>query len=145
MIRTPEELQASGVNNEEGLAAFEHGQEYYELLLQSTIGSDKTVQDVRTMMEQAMQEHILQLQTAIAEDPSALYALFGTLPATGYDSYEAILDDIQSRMFADFPQVSELSYEISDISEEIASTSGVTAYFNIPTPVSYTHLTLPTT
>ena len=90
MIRTLEELQASGVNNEEGLAAFEHGQEYYELLLQSTIGSDKTVQDVRAMMEQAMQEHILQLQTAIAEDPSALYALFGTLPATGYDSYEAI-------------------------------------------------------
>ena len=133
MIRTLEELQTSGVNNEEGLAAFEHGQEYYELLLQSTIGSDKTVQDVRAMMEQAMQEHILQLQTAIAEDPSALYALFGTLPATGYDSYEAILDDIQSRMFADFPQVSELSYEISDISEEIASTSGVTAYFNIPT------------
>ena len=71
MIRTLEELQASGVNNEEGLAAFEHGQEYYELLLQSTIGSDKTVQDVRAMMEQAMQEHILQLQTAIAEDPSA--------------------------------------------------------------------------
>lgn len=31
-----------------------------------------------------------------------------------------------------FPNVSSLSYNIRDINEEIASSSGVAAYFNIP-------------
>ena len=85
------------------------------------------------MMERAMQQHIFRLQEVLMEAPDTLYALYGELPATGYDSYEAILDDIQSRMFEDFPKVSGLAYDIFDLDEEIASTSGITAYFNIPT------------
>ncbi|MBS6866166.1 MAG: DUF885 domain-containing protein [Ruthenibacterium sp.] len=133
MVSVLEELQASGTNNEKGLAAFEHGREYYELLMQASTGSDKTVEEVRTMMERAMQRHIFRLQEVLMEAPDTLYALYGELPATGYDSYEAILDDIQSRMFEDFPEVSGLAYDIFDLDEEIASTSGITAYFNIPT------------
>lgn len=35
-------------------------------------------------------------------------------------------------MFQDFPEVKNLKYNIKDINEEIASDSGVAAYFNIP-------------
>lgn len=47
MVSVLEELQASGANNEEGLAAFKHGREYYELLMQAATGSGKTVEEVQ--------------------------------------------------------------------------------------------------
>ena len=132
ILAVMQQLQTAGTNNEQGLAHFEHGQEYYELLLQSNIGSDKTVEEVRTMMQDAYLEHLNRMQAIIMENPSVLDAFFDEEPSTGYTSYEAILDNIQSKMFQDFPSVSQLDYEIFDINEEIASTSGVAAYFNIP-------------
>ena len=47
---------------------------------------------------------------------------------------------IKTQIPNDFPSVKELKYNIKAINDEIASSSGVAAYFNIPPPVSYTHL-----
>lgn len=132
ILAVMQQLQTAGVNNEQGLAHFEHGQEYYELLLQSSVGSNKTVEEVRTMMQNAYSEHLTRMQAIIMENPSVLNDFLGKELGTGYTSYEAILDDIQSKMFQDFPAVNQLDYDIFDINEEIASTSGVAAYFNIP-------------
>ncbi len=123
-----EEFLNSGSNNEEGLAKFEHGKEYYELLLQQNTGSNKTVEEIRGIMEDAYTTHLQNLILLIQKKSD----LFSKEPQTGYSSYEDMLDDIQQRMFEDFPEVSELSYHIKEINEEIASSSGVAAYFNVP-------------
>ncbi|MEI3148105.1 MAG: DUF885 family protein [Merdibacter sp.] len=41
ILDTMRELQSSGENNEQGLAQFEYGKEYYALLLQQSIGSTR--------------------------------------------------------------------------------------------------------
>lgn len=55
---TMQGFKDSGNNNTQGLAKFENGKAYYELLLQNSIGTDKSVEEVKTMMEGALAEHM---------------------------------------------------------------------------------------
>lgn len=122
----------SGTNNEEGYAKFPNGKDYYELLLQRSIGSTKSVEEIRQMMSEAFTSHIMNLQEIMASNPEILETLQNELPTSGYDSYESILDAVSSVMFDDFPNVDNLNYVIKDVNEEISSDSGVAAYFNVP-------------
>ncbi len=129
IVATMESLK-SGRNNQEGLAHFEHGKEYYTLLLQQSVGSNKSVEEIRKMMEDACSRYDKGIETIVLENPD-LYESFVNFPTTGFGSYTAILDNIQEKMYRDYPEVSNLGYNIVNINEEIAS-SGVAAYFNIP-------------
>ena len=131
---TMETFQQTGCNNTEGLAKFKYGKEYYELLLQQSIGSNKSVEDIRTMMEKAFNKHLYNCAKIAVKNPEAVEPLISnTLPKTGYFSYTDILDDIKNIISEEFPPVSNLNYHIENMNEELASNSGVTAYFNIPT------------
>ena len=128
-----DEVSLTG-NNEEGLVKFKNGKEYYELLLQNAVGSDKSVMEIKELMEDSLDKHISKLQENVIKNASVREFLTsgGEIPTTKYTSYDEILDDISAQLFEDFPNVSSLSYNIRDINEEIASSSGVAAYFNIP-------------
>lgn len=128
-----DEVSLTG-NNEEGLVKFKNGKEYYELLLQNAVGSDKSVMEIKELMEDSLDKHISKLQENVIKNASVREFLTsgGEIPTTKYTSYDEILDDISAQLFEDFPSVSSLSYNIRDINEEIASSSGVAAYFNIP-------------
>lgn len=138
ILDTMNTFKKEGVKNAKSLSAFENGKEYYELLLQQSIGSDKTPKQVKKMMEDAFYDHIANMQNIVIElsksnDEELQKALSSnTFPETSYTSYEQILEDIKKDMFQDFPEVKNLKYNIKDINEEIASDSGVAAYFNIP-------------
>lgn len=122
----------SGTNNEEGYAKFQYGKEYYELRLQQNSGSQKSVEEIREMMQNAFKKHLLNLQQVLTEHPDLMETFGVDDPGSGYSSYTDILDSINSVMFENYPEVSNLSYNIRDINEEISSDSGVAAYFNIP-------------
>ena len=93
---TMETFQQTGRNNTEGLAKFKYGKEYYELLLQQSIGSNKSVEDIRTMMEKAFNKHLYNCAKIAVKNPEAVEPLISnTLPKTGYFSYTDILDDIK--------------------------------------------------
>ncbi len=131
---TMETFQQTGQNNTEGLAKFEYGKEYYELLLKQSIGSDKSVEDIRNMMEQEFSKHLYNLAKIVINNPEAVEPLTAnTLPETGYLSYTDILDDMKNFIAEEFPSVSNLDYHIKEMNEESASNSGITAYFSVPT------------
>lgn len=120
------DLKQNGNNHPNGLASFDIGKEYYSLLMKNNTGSDMEVIEVEDMMDTACKEH---LQTFIENADSDMSFLF---TSTNYTSYEQMLDDIQDRMFDDFPMVESLEYEIKDMEEDVASDNGVAAYFQIP-------------
>ncbi len=127
-----EEINDSGKNNEEGLAAFPNGKEYYALILQQSIGSEMSPEEVRTMMDDAFNDHLMNLQLIVLANMDAIEPLLnGEMPSTPYASYDEILNSISKAMQEDFPEVSNLNYHIVDMNEEIAS-DGIAAYFNIP-------------
>ena len=130
---TMAEFRDSENNNTQGLAAFPNGKEYYALILQQSIGSNQSVEDVQAMMDSAFEDHLMELQTIMFTDMEGVEPLVNgeELPSTGYTSYDAILQTVSARMSEDFPEVSNLNYHIEDMNEEIAS-DGIAAYFNIP-------------
>ncbi|MBQ7916294.1 MAG: DUF885 domain-containing protein [Firmicutes bacterium] len=133
MVELMKELEKNGKNNEKGLAHMTDGKEYYELVLQQAVGSTKTAEEIRTMMDEAATNHFNNLiSLAQSGDKGVINVLSGIYPTTDFESYEEILQYVEERMFEDFPEVKNLEYEIKDINEEIASSSGVAAYFNIP-------------
>lgn len=131
---TMETFQKNGRNNTEGLAKFKFGKEYYELLLQQSVGSNKSVEDIRDMMEKAFSKHLYNCAKIVVSNPESVKPLISnTLPKTEYLSYIDILDDMKHVISEKFPPVNNLNYQIENMNEELASNSGVTAYFNIPT------------
>ncbi|WP_416326134.1 DUF885 domain-containing protein [[Eubacterium] hominis] len=124
---------SKGTNNEEGLAKFKHGKEYFELLFQQNIGSEKSISEVKKMLQDDMNERIANMQKLMASNPDILKAILkNDMPVTNYTSYTDILDDISKKIKDDFPEVDNLKYNIKNVNEEIASDSGIAAYFNIP-------------
>lgn len=131
-IRNAMQIFLNGNNNEEGLAQFPEGKEYFALLLQNNCGTNKSVEEIRAMMKERLNGHLSNLFRVMMVNPDFAEMLTGAQqPKTGFTSYTGMLDGIQQKMFQDFPQVSQLEYDIMDIHEEITS-AGVAAYFNIP-------------
>lgn len=133
-IRDTMKSLMSGRNNEEGLCRFPNGKEYYELLLQKNIGSDKTVEEIRSMMSEQFNQHLNRYAGLVMTNAEVARVFSGEseMPATSFRDYTEILDYVRQKMQQDFPAVRDLSYNIRDVNEEIASASGVAAYFNIP-------------
>lgn len=134
IIEMMNEFKKSGKNNEEGMAKFEYGKEYYEQLLKYKSGVDKSALEIKRMMEDNFKDHLMALQVFAMSNPEILESLVSDdLPKTSFKSYEEILEFSKKHMFEKFPEVQSLKYSIKDINEEIASDTGVLAYFNVPT------------
>lgn len=127
------DLKKSSKNNDIGLAKFENGKAYYALLLQKSIGSNKSVDDIKKMMNTSFNTHLQNLQGIVINNLDIVKKITeNKLPVTSFKSYDEILSYIKTQIPNDFPSVKELKYNIKAINDEIASSSGVAAYFNIP-------------
>lgn len=123
-------------NNSEGLSKLNNGKEYYQDLMQAKIGSNKSVEEVKDMLEDAMNDYLLGMQRVYFHYPEALDKVDQL--KTEYSSYEEIMKNLEVAYKNDFPEVSNLEYDISPVSDEIAS-QGIAAYFMIPALDSTTH------
>ncbi len=114
--------------NEEGYCKFEYGKEYYSLLLEYKVGCHMSVDEIEDFMEEAYNDHITNIMMVYYSNPN----VYNEEYATNLTSYQEILDLIEENMSKDFPSVGTIDYDIETINEEIASSSGVAAYFEIP-------------
>lgn len=97
-------LQGSSTNNE-GLAHYPQGKEYYEYLLHRSTGSPRSTEEIKKLLYKHFDEEYRAFQSFVAENPSLIIdgnfspntALF---PLT---TPESILGDLQKRMAEDFP------------------------------------------
>lgn len=126
LVQAMQDLQTNGDNHPSGLASTDVGKAYYEALFTSQIGSDKSVEEVQSMMEEKAETHLEEMVQYMDSSLSFLSL------QTDYDSYESILKDIQNQMFQDFPDIQLKAYEIKDIAKDIATDNGVLAYYMIP-------------
>ncbi len=95
-------LMGKGVN-EYGLCYYPEGQRYYEYLLTSTTGSNRTVAEIKQMLFTDFKQNYASLLALIQKYPeiadSSLTASF-SLPVS---EPEAILTDLKAKMAEDFP------------------------------------------
>lgn len=89
--------------------------------------------DIKKMMNTSFNTHLQNLQGIVINNLDIVKKITeNKLPVTSFKSYDEILSYIKTQIPNDFPSVKELKYNIKAINDEIASSSGVAAYFNIP-------------
>ena len=104
-----EALKGTGTN-EKGLCYYEEGTRYYEYLVRSMTGSDRTVEDLMKETFYFIYNCMNEMQQMIEEDPDLInrfsnYEFCETEP-------ELILEDLLKKIQEDFPKLPETSYTI---------------------------------
>lgn len=116
-------------NNEEGLSYLKNGKKYYEILLKSKIGSNKTVPKVKSLLNKYAEKSLNKMQTLYIKDHTILEEAEKT--QTTFENYQEIMSFLKENYENDFPTVNKLEYEINDIDTKLAS-SGISAYYVVP-------------
>lgn len=132
IIDTVNELDPSKINDG-GLANIENGKEYYQLLLQNATATSKTVAEIQSEFEDAMDDCLKEMQSLIISNPSISSVIqnnFGSIK-TNYNSYEEMMQDLATKMQEDFPDIGAIDYQIAQIDPSLANNS-VAAYYNLP-------------
>lgn len=122
-------LKGTGTNSA-GLANFENGENYYEQLLKSTIGSDRSADEYITMVDNQLKSDLSELAKTLDEDKSSLESL-DNIAITETDP-QKILDSLHTKMTNDFPESVNCTYNIKEISEKLQSVYSPAFYLTPP-------------
>ncbi|MGN0466405.1 MAG: DUF885 domain-containing protein [Lachnospiraceae bacterium] len=121
-------LKGSG-KNEGGVCHLKNGKKYYEHLVKSQTGSNKTPSEWIKKLENRISSLILELQTISKQTPSAFKAFY-SLTFDNSD-YTVILEQLKEDMKDDFPEISDVDYTITEIPPSLQN-STTAAFYMIP-------------
>lgn len=95
-------LKGSGVNTM-GLCHFSEGRAYYEYLLASTTGSDRSISEIKTMLFEDYQRNFSALAALLKKYPQLPSISEEDISVFPYSAPDEMLNDLQNRMSAHFP------------------------------------------
>lgn len=116
LIAGLENLRGKG-DNEKGLVFLPSGKEYYELLVQQTVGTDRSINEIRELISQQMEtdlsamESILGLTSGDARETAA--------SILGPEAPGLILDRLKEKISIAFPAMPETELKIKYVPEEM--------------------------
>ena len=119
LIETLQELLDTSVPAK-GLAAYPDGASYYEYLVRSNTGSDKSMEELEETLQKALTEHMLtmitlyksdSLQEELKEYQKSETGSHGS--STEYSS--AVLQQLQEKICADFPAPADASFRVETV------------------------------
>lgn len=134
LIKGMEALKGSGTN-ENGLCYFDHGKEYYEYLVKSQTGSDKTSEELIEWLDDTLQNTIVQMALLLSSDDSLADKLDEAIDISENDP-KIILQALQSSLKEDFPDAVSSQYTLKYVPESLEDSMNP-AFYMIP-PVDVT-------
>ena len=134
LIKGIEALKGSGTN-ENGLCYFDHGKEYYEYLVKSQTGSDKTPEELIEWLDDTLQNTIVQMALLLSSDDSLADKLDEDIDISENDP-KIILQTLQSSLKEDFPDAVSSQYTLKYVPESLEDSMNP-AFYMIP-PVDVT-------
>lgn len=120
------ELLEGQVTPIQGLASYPNGDEYYKLILENYTSTDTDPDELYEEISAAVNDQSEKLSKLMKKgiDPSNVQ--------TGFKSIDDIMSFLEENYSKAFPVVDTMDYEIKALTDE-QSTSGVVAYFVVPT------------
>lgn len=124
-----EELKGTGIN-ELGICYYENGQDYYEYLVRSTTGSDKSIEKLEKDTENFLNNYIRELQMAYIENPEILTEL----AEYEFETYEPeeILSRLEKQMEEDFAKTPEVNYTVKYVHSSMEEKMSPAFYLTPP-------------
>lgn len=103
--------------NPYGICYYEGGKDYYETAVQASTGSDRTIEELKQMLQDAINSHIAAIADAVAAD-SSIYESYLSLSYPETEP-QKIMEHLINASAADFPSVDCKRYEIKYIPESL--------------------------
>lgn len=103
LIEGLESLKGSGKNNK-GLSGLKKGQQYYEYLVQTKTGSERSIREIDTMLEKTIEENKKQMAKLVVQDEVYAKAQGATYPG---ESPEQTIEFLKGQIAKDFPALPE--------------------------------------
>ncbi len=111
-----------------GLPRFENGQDYYKYLLKSDVGTDKTPEELKSLLEENLTNYIYIIQrnySDIFEDDAADLS-------DALSDPEEILKDLQEKALDEFPSVAGTKYAVKSVPTALEETTSPAFYLTPP-------------
>lgn len=129
-ILEKELVAIQGNTNDLGLASMPNGKEYYEALLQQSVGTDMTVPEVKDYLKDQIDKYTKDFAGLAAKYPQAMAQLLEgeELVYCDFSSAEENLDYLQKKMLADYPEIDNLNYQIHKVADSMKDNFSPAAY-----------------
>ena len=139
---TANKIYLPDLNTSYGLSTLPNGTTYYSLLAASGTGSDKSVEELISMTEQALKKALGNVLNVAIADPDAYLYYCENPMDTYYESPEAILEALSLMIREDYPVLKETpSYRIKSVPNSLAQ-SVSPAFYMIPSIDDYANNTI---
>lgn len=123
-------LKGRAVNNE-GLADFEYGQEYYEILFREASGTDMTVSSALNYFRGILDSEYDELMQIYQANPN-VFDLIASPTFLESRTYQETFDYLKSQYALDFPNIGEVAVTIKNIHPSLEENSSPAMYFLSP-------------
>lgn len=112
-----------------GLCKFDNGDKYYELVMRTNTGSEKSVDEIKEMLTDKMQDDLSKIVKLSYKDPD----LFDKLGEYSIDTStpDKILQYLLKKIEDDFPEGCNTEYTVNDVPKDIEKYQSP-AYYYIP-------------
>lgn len=116
--------------NAQGLCYFENGQRYYEYLVKSSTGSNKSIFELKRLLNSYMKSDLTQMAEIAAKDPTIL----ATSDSYSFDLTDPslILEDLKEKISIDFPAPPKASYTVKYVDASLSKHLSPAFYLTPP-------------
>lgn len=127
-------LRGKGTANDGGLARQEGGIFYYQYLLRSRVGVDASPEELTLLLTQQLADQCAEMQTILEQNPSlSLSEQALVLP---FSTPEQMLTDLQNAISADFPALSDITFEVKTVDDSLQDFLSPAFYLTPPADVN---------
>lgn len=124
-----EELKGQGKNSG-GLVHLEDGKDYYEYLIQSTVGDYRSPKEILQFLFLELQTDYEKVQELLSANPQVI-AESSSLPLSG-PAPEEMLEELRQVISEDFPSLEAEDYEVKYVPESMEDFSSPAFYLTPP-------------
>ena len=123
------ELNSKNTNNGK-LCSLPKGKEYYELYMQQVTGSNRTIKNIISILENTINEENNTLLSFINKNKNKDISIANN--KYGSNDANEIITNIQNKMSNDFPEIKDIPYEIKDVPVQLEESMSPAFYIISP-------------
>ena len=119
------------------MAHFEGGQAYFEVLVQSSVGTDLSISGIKAKLMTAIEADMLAMQALLTAHPDIDFDVLGS-EFCDFTTAEEAVDYLAQATAADFPALTQLNYTVRPVPESLRDNFSPAAYIvdTIDSPLS---------
>lgn len=136
LISTLSDLKKNGYcKNSNGLCYLENGKEYYEYLVKNYTGSSSSVLELKSGIQNNLMSDMRTMYSLLTISPELEEQFYGD--TQNNMSPEDILKDLKTKASKDFPDISDITYEIKYVDESLQEHLSPAFYLSPPIDSNY--------